>query len=85
VYTSEYEAFLKALVSARRAAGLTQQQLAARLGKPQSFVSKYERRDRRLDLVEFVTIATILGIDPTAIVREMAARISERPKRKAAR
>ena len=49
---------------ARRQAGLTQQHLASRLNKHQSFVSKFERRERRLDVLEFVTICRALNVDP---------------------
>lgn len=51
------------LVEAREAAGLTQTEVARRLGKPQSFVSKYERGERRLDVTEFVELADALAID----------------------
>lgn len=71
VVTDEYKAVLTMLVDARRAAGLTQQQLAAELRKPQSFVSKYERGERRLDLVEFIWIARAIGADPARIVRRL--------------
>lgn len=76
VFTSEYELVLGHLITARKAAGLTQRDLATRLGKPQSFVSKYERRERRLDVVEFVVLARALVIDPCAIVREVDMRIA---------
>jgi transcriptional regulator with XRE-family HTH domain len=57
------------MISARKTAGMTQSALATALGKPQSFVSKYESHERRLDVVEFVAIARVLGTDPLAIVR----------------
>lgn len=59
------------LVEARKANGLTQAELAEALGKPQSFVAKYENGERRIDVVEFVDIAAALGI-PTA---DLLARI----------
>jgi diketogulonate reductase-like aldo/keto reductase/DNA-binding XRE family transcriptional regulator len=63
---------LMALLStARDRAGLTQQQLADRLGKPQSFVSKYEGGERRVDLLEFMTIARALQFDWTVAVQEL--------------
>ena len=68
VFTEEYEIFLLQLVSARKSAGLTQQDLARHLNKAQSFVSKYERGERRLDVVEFIAICRILNIDPNNIV-----------------
>jgi ribosome-binding protein aMBF1 (putative translation factor) len=61
------------LVAARRKAGLTQQDVADRLGRPQSFVAKYEGGERRLDVVEFLQIATVLGADPARIVRAVSA------------
>ena len=73
IFTSEYDVFLRRLVSARKMAGMTQKELAGRLEKPQSFVSKYECRERRLDILEFVTICRILHVDACSIVREMEA------------
>jgi transcriptional regulator with XRE-family HTH domain len=61
------------LVAAREKAGLTQQQLADRLGRPQSFVAKYEGGERRIDLVEFISISRALQFDPARAVREIAA------------
>ncbi len=81
VFTSEYELLLQNLVSARRAADLTQKDLAKRLGKPQSFVSKYERRERRLDVVEFVMIAQAIGIAPSGIVREIETKMAVHRKK----
>ncbi len=84
VFTEEYEFLLDYLISARKAADITQQELAERLRKPQSFVSKYERRERRLDVVEFVSLAKTIGFDPCDVVREIEARLQHRPKRKGA-
>lgn len=60
-----YKRLRDQLVKARKSAGLTQVELAVRLKRPQSFVSKYERGERRLDLVEFGEVATAIGINPT--------------------
>ena len=51
--------------------GMTQSQLAARLGRPQSFVSKYERGERRLDVVEFLEVADALEIKPASILGQL--------------
>jgi DNA-binding transcriptional regulator YiaG len=64
---------LTRLVSARSAAGLSQVGLAARLKRPQSFVSKYESGERRLDVIEFVEICEILAVDPANILRGLIA------------
>jgi transcriptional regulator with XRE-family HTH domain len=61
------------LIAAREKAGMTQQQLADRLGRPQSFVAKYEGGERRIDVVEFIAIARALEMDPARAVREIAA------------
>lgn len=61
------------LEAVRKEAGVTQQELARRLGKPQSFVSAYETGQRRIDLLEFHVIAAALGVD----ARPIFARISE--------
>lgn len=68
-----HEKLRATLIAARTEAGLTQRQLADRLGRPQSFVSKYERGERRLDIVELIEIAKALGIDPAAVVAELEA------------
>jgi ribosome-binding protein aMBF1 (putative translation factor) len=59
------------LLEARRARGLRQCDLAERLGRPQSFVSNYERGERRLEVSEFITIARVLGLDAAAVVAEL--------------
>lgn len=51
------------LVAERQRCGLTQEQVAAKLQKPQSFVSKYERGERRIDFTEFIEIANLFGTD----------------------
>jgi transcriptional regulator with XRE-family HTH domain len=71
VFTAKYERFRKRLIAGRKAKALTQSQLAERLGKPQSFVSKYERGERRLDLVEFLEVAKAIGMDPKKLIDQL--------------
>lgn len=52
------------LIAARKEAGLTQAELASRLGKLQSYVTKYEREERRIDVIEFIKIIEAIGLDP---------------------
>lgn len=78
VFTEEYVFFLEYLIGARKRAGLTQQELAEALSRPQSFVSKYERRERRLDVIEYVKIALALGVDPCFVIREIELKLSGR-------
>jgi transcriptional regulator with XRE-family HTH domain len=62
VHASKYRTFLKRLRAARKNAGLTQVQVAARLGKPQNFVSKSETGERRVDVVEASAFARLYGV-----------------------
>ncbi len=62
IFSREYEIFLRRLREARARAGLTQVQLAENLGQTQSFVSKCERGERRLDLVEVRAFCGAIGI-----------------------
>ncbi len=71
IFTRRYAVLTASLIEARRAAGLTQAQLAVRLARPQSFVSKYERGERRLDVIEFLEIADALGVAPEKILRKL--------------
>ena len=64
-----YKRFRGLLVEARGKAKITQKELASRLKRPQSFVSKYERGERRLDVVEFGEVARALGMDPLSFLR----------------
>ena len=63
-----------ALAAARTRAGFTQQELARRLAKPQSFVSNYESGQRRIDVLELIRIADGLGTDPSKLFRDIARR-----------
>lgn len=67
----QYDFFQKALVDARQENSLTQQEVALRLGKPQSFVSKYESGERRLDVIEFLEVCQALGINPQLILKKL--------------
>ena len=73
VVSPSYEAAIKVLVDARGAAGLSQRDLADRIGKPRSFVSKVENRERRLDIIEFIAVARGLGVRPEVLIETVAA------------
>ena len=68
IRSEPHKALVGCLIQARHNAGLRQEDLADRLGKPQSFVSKVERGERRLDLFEFLILVRAAGGDPEAIV-----------------
>jgi transcriptional regulator with XRE-family HTH domain len=71
LFISEYRAFIERLGEARRASGVTQESLAERLAKPQSYVSKIERCERRLDVIEFCQICHVLGKSPGEFLDEL--------------
>lgn len=58
-----YRSFVQKLRAARDEAGLTQQEAARRLGKPQSFISKCESGERRVDVIELQLLADLYGKD----------------------
>lgn len=58
----EYRSAIDLLRKHRGIAGLTQQGLAEILGKPQSYVSKFERYERRLDVAEYIQVANAVGL-----------------------
>lgn len=74
----DYRQFLSQLRAARIAAGLTQKQLAKRLGVTQSFVSKCERGERRLDVVELRAFCAAIGIAFTAFARQFDKALFEK-------
>lgn len=74
VYTTRYRRFRELLIEARKQRELSQAALAEKLGRLQTFVSKYERGERRLDVVEFLDVARTLGIDPHKVVKQLETR-----------
>ena len=81
VHTGEYKAVIEVMASARKRAGVTQQQLADRLKKPQSFVAKYERGERRIDVAEFIAIMRALDADPKRVFAEILDSEAIKPRR----
>lgn len=70
IFTRRHQEFIAFIASARKAADVTQVELAARLKRPQSFVSKVERGERRLDVVEFCQVAEALGHEPSTLLQQ---------------
>ncbi len=68
IYTQEYKFMLEWLAKQRQLAGISQQQLAEKLGKPQSYVSKFENSERRLDIIELIEICQAINSDPIELV-----------------
>lgn len=71
--TQRHQSLIAMLIERREASGMTQTELAARLGEYQSFVARLESGQRRVDVVEFIDLAKILGFDPSAAIKRLAA------------
>lgn len=68
IHSRASKLLLERLSSKRLLAGITQQQLSAKLNRPQSFVSKYENGERRLDFIEIIEICNALNSDPHELI-----------------
>ncbi|WP_348643129.1 helix-turn-helix transcriptional regulator [Rhizobium sp. WL3] len=64
---------IDALVVARKSAKLTQAELGDRIGARQTFVSKIELGERRLDVAEFLKVSRAIGADPHQLIRDAEA------------
>jgi transcriptional regulator with XRE-family HTH domain len=80
-YDDAYRDLRDVLITARKDAGWSQQKLAAKLGRAQTFVSKIELGERRLDLIELMVWADALDVD----AREVVERLQKKVRRKSAR
>ena len=61
---------IELLIAARKDAGLTQAEVGARLKQRQTFVSKYELQERRLDAAEFVTACRVIGVNACDLIQQ---------------
>jgi transcriptional regulator with XRE-family HTH domain len=77
IHSEEYQALLSLLRDARDRSGVSQVELAERLGRPQSWVSKIEIGERRLDLEELRQMCEALDIDLVKLVRKWLGAIAE--------
>ncbi len=74
IYSAEYRAFLQRLKAQRLLRRKTQVEVAKTLGKPQSFVSKIERGERRLDPLELKQVAALYGVSADWLLGKQAKR-----------
>jgi transcriptional regulator with XRE-family HTH domain len=82
IFTREHRVFTELLRETREEAGITQIELAERLGQTQSYISKVERGDRRLDVVQLLHFCRALGTTLPALMTAFEERLAQkRPKR----
>lgn len=77
IWTPGHDWLCRLLRQIREDAGLTQEVVAERLQKPQSFVSKYEAGDRRLDIVELRGVCRVLGVSLSEVVERFEKGLSK--------
>lgn len=72
-FTPTYARFRQLLVQSRQSAGLTQVDVARRLKRHQSYVSKVESGERRLDVAEYIEFARAIGVDPVRLLKKLVS------------
>ena len=77
VVSPGYRAAIGALKEVRMGRGISQRELARRLGKPPSFVNKIEQLERRLDILEYIAIAEAMGLKADVLLAQLRAVLPE--------
>lgn len=76
-FSKEYKIFIELLKEQRMQAGVTQSDLADALQEKQSFISKCERGERRLDIIELHNFCSAIGLSLTVFTKELEKRLSD--------
>jgi transcriptional regulator with XRE-family HTH domain len=71
LYTDRHVRLAELLIEKRKQAGLTQVAVASALGRHQPFIANIENGERRIDVVEFLALAEIIGFDAHEVLREL--------------
>lgn len=80
LFDEPYREIIRCLIERRREIGMTQWDLANAYGEDQSFISRIERMQRRLDVYEYTVFCRILGVDPGEFLRPIWEETSNPPK-----
>ena len=70
LFTRKHTQLRKLLTKARKDANMTQTTLAHRLQRQQAYISRIERGERRIDVVEFLDLAHAIGLNPAKFIRD---------------
>lgn len=77
IFGGDHRHLVSVLTEARQDSGLTQAELAKRVGKDQTFISIIERGQRRVDVLEFVALARAMEADPIQLFERVTGRLSK--------
>lgn len=77
VVSPDYRAAIAALKGTRIGLGISQRELARRLGKPPSFINKTEQLERRLDILEFIAIAEAMELTAESLLARLRGALPE--------
>lgn len=75
IFDGAHTQLVDIMIAARKRSGLTQVELAAKVGRDQTFISLIERSQRRIDVLEFIALARAMGEDPQRLFSELVSNI----------
>ena len=75
IFDGAHAQLVDIMIAARKRSGLTQVELAAKVGRDQTFISLIERSQRRIDVLEFIALARAMGEDPQRLFSELISTI----------
>jgi transcriptional regulator with XRE-family HTH domain len=78
LHDARYKRLIELLATARKQAGLTQRDVAARLKQPPSYIGKLESRQRRIDLIELIDLLEAIGLKPGQFIGHAIAEIKRK-------
>lgn len=77
IYSNEYTVFRTMLKETREGLDLSQDELGKKLGRHQPFIARIESGQRRLDVVEFIQMMRIMGVDSVSFLKKLEAKIQQ--------
>ena len=71
LYSPQYDRLRELIIAARQRAGLTQVELGKKINRPQSYVTDFERAERRIDVIEYISLAKAIGFDALEVLSDV--------------
>jgi transcriptional regulator with XRE-family HTH domain len=71
IRTKRHKALVRLITAQRKEAGILQTELAEKLGRSQTWVARLEGGGRRIDVIEFLALAEVIGFDPERVLRKL--------------